>query len=164
MAWRARHVEMDHAPTAPERLLFARLALHRRMPVLRTGLVGKQHQLLRAAAGRVHISDDLKPRRVQIADAEIGDLDASDSFGVSTIPARSKYSRARSCACASSSTEIISIAPITIDAWYRYAPARLRRIWDSRVELCASIVCQYSDNLRRLSISGGRTPRFPCRE
>ena len=58
-----------------ERLLLARLALDRRVPVLGAPLVREQDEFLRAHSIGVHVDDDLQSDLVEPAQPEVRDLD-----------------------------------------------------------------------------------------
>ena len=70
-------VEPDESPAAAERLFLARISADGRMPVLRTGLAREENQLLGAIAVGVDVDHDLQPGSLQVAEAEVRDLDSA---------------------------------------------------------------------------------------
>ncbi len=69
------YVEMHEPAAHAEGLLFPRIAVNRRMPVLGAHLSREHHELLRADAIGVHVDDDLEALAFQVAEPEVGDLD-----------------------------------------------------------------------------------------
>src|SRR5207249_8820959 len=73
---RALDVKVDGTAADAERLLLARPALDRRVPMVGATLVREQHELFRANAIGVHVDDDLQSDFVEPAQAEVRDLDS----------------------------------------------------------------------------------------
>src|SRR4051812_44802063 len=69
---RAWNIKIHHAPAATEGLLLPRLTAYRGMPVLGTRLPREHHNLLRATAVCVDVSNDLEPGLLEFVQTEVG--------------------------------------------------------------------------------------------
>src|SRR5258708_34425044 len=72
----ASDIQIDHAPSAAKSLFLARLAIDRRVEVLRAGLAREHHQLFGAAAVGIDVCYDLQACLLKFAQAEVRHLNA----------------------------------------------------------------------------------------
>ena len=90
----ALDVEDDLAAAAAERLLLARACpAERRVPVLRARLAREQQQLLRAVAVGVDVGEEDQALPLEVAEAEVGELDPLDLLGRQDDPGRRELVR-----------------------------------------------------------------------
>lgn len=83
--------EMDLSPPAAERLLFTRIVLEGRMPMLRAGLAWEDRKLLRTASVRAHVREQLQAGFFEASKPEIRYFDPCLFFRGQKYASRAKH-------------------------------------------------------------------------